>query len=297
MENFHKIIKEICLENKIDLKILSKGWICYLEREQQIRYIVGYKFDLNSHGIGEILDDKYAFYELLLEKKYPSIEYHIIFRETEKEHIEKLFDRYYQNVVLKSNTGTCGREVFHIKKKEQLLECIDRLLKKHFSISLCPFYEIQFEYRVIILDGKTKIIYGKKKPIVIGDGKSSIKQLLEKQNPFFFKNIDLPSELNRILPENDIYEYHWQFNLSQGASLFEVKDNDLKEKLSQLAESIAKDFGMTFCSIDIIQTKEDQLLVMEANSGVMMDQFIKQYPNGYEVAKNIYKEAIDKMFS
>ena len=35
---------------------------------------------------------------------------------------------------------------------------------------------------------------------------------------------------------------------------------------------------------------------MEANSGVMMDNIIKQHENGYNIAYNIYKEAVEKMF-
>ena len=32
---------------------------------------------------------------------------------------------------------------------------------------------------------------------------------------------------------------------------------------------------------------------MEINSGVMMENFVKQIPNGYNIAKNIYKKVID----
>ena len=35
---------------------------------------------------------------------------------------------------------------------------------------------------------------------------------------------------------------------------------------------------------------------MEINSGVMMDNFIKQDNNGYDIAKDIYKCAVEEMF-
>ena len=47
----------------------------------------------------------------------------------------------------------------------------------------------------------------------------------------------------------------------------------------------------------IIKTKDSNFYVMEINSGVMMQNFIKQNENGYMIAKLIYKEAIIEMFN
>ncbi len=296
MNKFHQIIEEICKEEQIKCKLLSKDWIYLLEKENKIRYIAGYKFDLNGHGIGNVLDDKYAFYEVLLEKGYPTIKHHIIFRNYQKEEIEKLFSKYHENVVIKSNTGTCGGEVFHIVDKEQLFKVIDTLLSKHFSISLCPFYSIIYEYRVIVLDKEVKVAYQKEKATVIGNGKSSIRTLLEEFNPFYFKEKDLDDSFNRILKKGERFTYSWKFNLSQGAIPIEIKDQSIKQAISNLALKVSNHLEITFGSIDIIQTEEDELLIMEVNSGVMMDRFIELYPNGYKIAKDIYKKAILKMF-
>ena len=35
---------------------------------------------------------------------------------------------------------------------------------------------------------------------------------------------------------------------------------------------------------------------MEINSGVMLDNFIRLHDNGYNIAKQTYKEAIELMF-
>ncbi len=292
MKKFHEIIEEICKEEGIRFRLLSKEWIYLLEKNQKVSYIAGYKFDLNGHGIGNVLDDKYAFYEVLLEKGYPTIKHHIIFRNYSIKEIETLFHVYHDNVVIKSNTGTCGGEVFHVEDKKQLFEVIDSLLKKHFSISLCPFYSIQSEYRVIVLDGEVKVSYQKKKAIVVGDGKSSIRELLCQFNPFFFEEKNLDSSFDRILEKGESFVYSWKFNLSQGAVPVEIEDELLKRRLSNLALEISNHLKISFGSIDIIQTEEDELLIMEANSGVMMDYLIELYPNGYQIAKEIYREAI-----
>lgn len=297
MKKFHMIVEEICKDNDIKFKLLSKDWIYLLEKNGKVGYIAGYKFDLNGHGIGNVLDDKYAFFEVLLEKDYPTITHHIIFRTYQKEYLHRLFNQYNQNVVVKSNTGTCGSEVFHIQNLEKLFEVVNELLHKHFSISICPFYFIKNEYRLILLDNEIKVLYGKKRPVVIGNGISTLKELLRNFNSHYFEKKILDSSFDKVLSKGEVFEYGWKFNLSQGAIIFEVEDNLLRERLSELAISISKDLGLSFCSIDIIETEDNQLLIMEANSGVMMDSFIELYPNGYEIAKDIYKEAIMKMIN
>ena len=73
-------------------------------------------------------------------------------------------------------------------------------------------------------------------------------------------------------------------------------ESSLKKVLEDLAIKVSKEVNLTFGSIDIIKTRDNRLLIMEANSGVMMNSFIKQHENGYEIAKNIYKDAINLMF-
>ena len=52
----------------------------------------------------------------------------------------------HNKIVLKSNTGTCGRGVYKIEDVNQINETLDKLFKNNFSISMCPFYDIEDEY-------------------------------------------------------------------------------------------------------------------------------------------------------
>lgn len=85
MKEFHELIKEICAENKIKCSILSKDWVVMLEKANQTRFISGYKFDLNRHGIGNVFDDKFATYEVLKNKNIPIIEHKIVFATSNKQ--------------------------------------------------------------------------------------------------------------------------------------------------------------------------------------------------------------------
>ena len=85
MDNvFRQIIQEICNEEKINYKFLSRDWIIMLEKEGKTRFVSGYKFDLNSQGTGIVADDKYALYEVLKEKNIPIIEHKIVYNKTNK---------------------------------------------------------------------------------------------------------------------------------------------------------------------------------------------------------------------
>ena len=206
-----------------------------------------------------------------------------------------LFNKYHCDVVLKPNNGACGVGVYHITDKIRLKEIYEQLLTNNFSISLCPFYEIENEFRTIILNNEVKLMYGKIRPIVLGDGKSTIKELLEHFNYEYFKEYD-ESNKDIILEVGQTFEYDWKFNLSRGSKMFLDINQDDYNHISSLALQTSSSVGFRFGSVDIIKTKDGKYYIMEINSGVMMDNFIKQEENGYDIAKSIYKEAIINMF-
>lgn len=306
MNNFQELIKEICNEQGIHVSVLSKDWVLMLEKDNKTRFISGYKFDLNPHGFGSIVDDKYATFEVLKKKNVPIIEHQILFSKNNKNDyavgfntyskVEEIFEKYPQGIVLKANDSTCGNEVYHIKKKEDISFYLNQLFPKNFSISICPFYDIEREYRLIVLNNECQLLYGKMRPIVVGDGKKSIKELLVEFNPYYFKDKPLGEEYSRILKQGEIFEYHWQFNLSKGSIPFQVEDMGKKEKLLSIFKKITDTIDIGFCSIDIIETKEHEFYVIELNSGVMMKNYMEIMLHGKEEAKRIYSAAIRKMF-
>ena len=78
-KDFQDLIKAICKKNNIKCHILSSNWVMVLEKGKIKRFIVGYKFDLNSHALGMIFDDKYATYELLKINNIPACEYNLVY--------------------------------------------------------------------------------------------------------------------------------------------------------------------------------------------------------------------------
>lgn len=295
MPTFDELISELCVEKGIKLTSISKDWIKVLERDNEIHYIISHKFDLNNNAIATILDDKYAFYELMALKKNPIIKHHIIFRNYDPDYIKELYELYNRNIVIKANLGTCGKEVFHETDLIKIYQLLDELLIKNYSLSICPYIKIKNEYRVIILDSQILLMYGKIKPAVIGDGTKTLAELLTEFNPYYFsKKKNIP---DLVPKKGENYEYNWQFNLSKGANIFMDIPPSLEKRISDLALKVAHEINVSFCSIDIILDEQDNLYLMEVNSGVMMDNFMHIHPNGVSIAKYVYGSAINKMFA
>ena len=309
MKNLQRIIKQIALENNLSYEVLSCDLIIKLTKDNKIRYINGYKFGLNSHSLGLILDDKYATYELLNSLNIKVCKHHILFRPNNHNSYAKnynsfkycydLFLKYNKNVILKVNNGTCGDVVYHITTKNKLKKIYNYLLKYDFSISLCPYYNVKNEYRVILLNNEIKIIYEKINPVVIGNGKDKLIDLLKEFNINYFSNknnLKKKINYNKILKNNEEFIYDFKFNLSKGSIINEDILKETKTIVSKMAKDVSKKINLGFGSIDIIKTIDNKYYVLEINSGVMIENYIKLTSDGYNKAKKVYEEAVLEMF-
>ncbi len=303
---FKEIIQEICNENNIKYKLLSKDWVIMLEKDNKTRFICGYKFDLNSHGIGLIADDKYALYETLKSKDIPVAEHRIVYNKTNKldyaigcneyEYVKEYFVKNNNHIIIKPNDGTCGHKVFNVTNIDEIDDILDKIFINNYSISICPFYNIKHEYRAIMLNGENELLYAKYLPIVTGDGNKTIRQLLLEFNHDYFIDELKDSKYDKVLANKETFQYNWKFNLSQGSIAKKVDDKLLENKLIKLAKQVCTEINLKFGSIDIIQTTNNELLVLEVNSGVMLENYINLNPDEYEKVKNIYKKAVENLF-
>ena len=297
-----KIINEICEENNITMKTVSYGYITELQKGNIKKRMVGNSLEINTANSYKIASDKYATYEVLESYNIPTIKHYMIFNpdtrvgfsENEIEKADKIFEENARNVILKSNDSSEGKYVFKINSKKELEKVILELFKeKKDTLSICPFYDIDYEYRAVFLDGEILFVYKKEKPFVIGDGNSNLQELILKSDiQDIYENLDM----NYIPKMDEKIEVSWKHNLSRGAIPMPIDDDKLRDKIEKLAVDAAKAIGITFATIDIINTTQNELLVMEINSSVCMDKFSKLYPDGYNIAKNVFTKAILKMF-
>ena len=171
------------------------------------------------------------------------------------------------------------------------------------------------EYRFLVVDGKVAAVAGRRPPTVVGDGKSTIAQLVEVKNKDPRRGQKHNSELTLISVEDIIQHKGAAFmksvpkkdesvallgtsNLSRGGEAIDYTDVVSKE-LKQLAVFAAeacflKVGGIDIMTNDITTSELDSTYIIETNlePGIRMHMFPSQ-GKPRDVAKIIFK-AIEK---
>lgn len=307
---FFKILDELCEEKGIKQEKISFGWIRKLSKNNESHSLVRYEFDLNSAVSYEIAKDKYATYAMLKNNNISIVEHNVIFNPVlRSEYFDENFRlilemnlRKYGKLVIKANDSCKGKDVHVFDNILDGIAIIERLFKLgNPLVDVCPYVDIKYEYRAIYLDGEIIYLYKKEKPFVIGDGKTTLYDLIKIKEKDVEVPIELISNLNlKYIPkENEKITISWKHNLSSGAKAIKVDETDVNyEKIINLAKSAAKTIGIRFASVDImLENNTDEISIMEINGSVCMNKFTEIVENGYEIAKGIYSKALDKMFN
>ena len=306
---FHVMIRELCHEMNIKVEKLSYGWLLQLSKDGKVRHITRNHFDNNPQATGEIADDKYATYEVLKSQNVPVVEHTMVFNPATRTNYipeEGMWNTVvseflkYGKIVVKSNHSCMGKDVTLCHNLREIEIAIQKLFnQKEGSVSICPYYDIKTEYRTFYLNGKVLLIYGKTKPFVIGNGKSTLGELVE--------TLQLPDrkvirdnlsqlDLNAVPKQGEKVDISWKYNLSGGATANVLHQGELYERIEQLVKKAGKAMNMNFATIDVIQTVDDELYVMEINSGVCATIFAEKVEGGYEMIRDVYKKALEALF-
>jgi len=309
-----QIVEEICKEEEISMKTYSFGYIMELEKNGKHKYIVGSKFDVNTLATGMVMNDKAATYEILNSNNVKAVKHKIIFNPVTREKyvsdkgiFSEIFDYFYshdEKIVIKTKDGSEGREVFVCDNIKRLEKKVFEILDKNDDLCLSPFYDIKKEYRTFCIGTECLLTYVKNKPYIIGDGKRTLKELIEEYNGELLKKyygnreflIENELDLTCVPNNNEIIYLSWKFNLCQGAKPELVDDNSKAKVVQDLAIKAASILNLGFATVDIIETFDGELLLLEVNSGVTSKKFIEYIDGGYDMAKDIYRKAIIKMF-
>lgn len=304
--NFVKIIKEICDEEKIDYQTFSNDWIFKLWRGNIYNYIIGYQFGLNSCAVHSICCDKSATSEILTSLGIPNIQHYFFMSPINQKYIgdygnwENIINilKKYGKLVCKSNEGTGGNQVFCVSNQNELENAVFKIFKKSRAMAICPYYDIQNEYRIIVLNGEIKLIYSKQRPYIVGDGIHTIsglllKNMIDNGSNLLFRQIDR-DDFNKVLNNGEVFFLNWKHNLGQGAYAHIENLNLVDDEINKIVEVLVGKMNIKFASIDMVKCN-DEYKVLEINSGVMMEHFSQQNENTYIIAKDIYKEAILNM--
>lgn len=169
MKNFQNIIKEICDEQNIKYELLSKDWIMKLTKEEKTEYIVGMRFLVNNYTSAMICKDKYATYHVLSKNGLPITEHKLMYSNRIKSYSSDLngkkeikeYLKKHGELVIKDNCGTCGIDVYRASNYSKVKKYLKQILKRKDMAVLCPFLEIETEYRVVYYKGNVDLVFAK----------------------------------------------------------------------------------------------------------------------------------------
>ena len=184
-----------------------------------------------------------------------------------------------------------------VRSPAGLEQAAHRLFDICRGVVLSPFLEIDTETRFVFLDEDCVLAYRKERPGVIGDGHSMLAELVIRDVAAGLLDplaVDLDAIDRRGVPKaGDRVAVQWKHNLGQGAQAvrFDPGAAQLSASLA-LARRAFDRLGLRFASIDLVRSAGRDL-VLEANSGVMLEVMARGAANGELLADGIYHRALD----
>lgn len=193
---------------------------------------------------------------------------------------------------------------------------IDKALELAFSYSdkiiVEEFFEGQ-EYRFLVIDDELVSIVKRIPANVIGDGKSTIEELVREKNNSKLRGKDYKRPLEKMeigdfennflalqnkdkfyVPEvNEIVYLRENSNISTGGDSEEVYDL-MSDYFKEEAIKASKAMGVNICGVDMIISKDYQdYVIIEANFNPAIQMHTYPY---FGIGKNVAKKVLDLLF-
>lgn len=284
-------VGDINNEQQLSLKIdvIFGEWCIIIHDDKKKIKILGYVFDINDAVTCAICRDKSICSEVLVNNNIPSVYHKPFFKHDTFTDIEDYCHDICYPVVVKQNDGGAGNNILLTTDAASLKTNVDKLFSQYNLLTIAKYEEIEDEYRFLMINHHLELCYKKIRQHVIGDGFSTIQELINKNNitPFVELKTSYIPNVNEVVITN------WQHNLSQGASP-EIVEN-IDEEMLSLAIRTTKILDLKAGCVDIIVTKQGEKKVLEVNSGIMMDNFSQCKKTDYDyynIAKYIYKKIV-----
>lgn len=235
----------------------------------------------------------------------------------EKEALD-FFDQQQAALVVKPEVGNHGRAVsINIRDKVKLLEAFKEAQGLHDEVIIEEFIEGK-DFRLLVIDGKFVAAAQREPAHVIGDGKSTIAELINEVNldprrgfghENILTNLDLDESTKRFLAKDGLsldsklkqgekIYLKSTANLSQGGTATNLTDT-VSPSIRLIAERIVKTIGLDCCGIDVIAhdlslpLKESGLKVIEVNAAPGLRMHLEPTLGQKQ---NVAKPIVDMLF-
>lgn len=215
-------------------------------------------------------------------------------------------------VIVKPNSGSQGNGVALVYNRCEFYQA----LKKIFDIDRVALVQKPVwgkDYRIVVLDKKVISAYERIALNVVGDGKSSIFDLLKKkQKEFIASSRDTRIKMddsriveklkhqgldfNSIPTEGEKVFLLDNANLSTGGDSVDVTSKT-HPAFKKIAVKLTKDMGLRLCGVDLIvagdiNQEPTKYWVLEINSAPGLDHYVKLGKAQEKVVENLYLEVL-----
>lgn len=280
--------------------------------------------DLNTVGASEIAKDKDYANFFMKRLGYPTIIGKTFFSDDWAKAIRsrRTIDPAYRYarklgfpVIVKPNSGSQGAGVALVHNKQEFYRSLKYIFKRD-RVALVQKPVTGKDYRIVVLDGGVISAYERIPLNIIGDGKSTIKQLLRKKQHEFIassRDTQIKSDDPRIADKLRHQNLHFSSvpqkdeqiflldgaNLSTGGDSIDVTGK-MHEDFKKIAVRLTADMGLRLCGVDLmvqgdIQNKPATYWVLEINSAPGLDHYVKTGKEQEKIVENLYLDVLKSM--
>lgn len=296
-------------------------------RDESVTYFKGSKFNLNGLGSTEIAVDKaysayflnQAGYRVIPTKTFYSPEFCKIINSPDNPNAAyKYAKKIGWPIIIKPNSLSQGRLVCLVHNKHELTRAAKKISKLDRVFLVQPFIK-GHDYRIVVLDNEVISAYERLPLSITGDGRSTVIQLLDKKQKFFWQlgrdtiinkhdfRFDLKLKkyhLNRtsVLPRGRSRALLDNCNLSTGGSSVDVT-KQIHESFKNLAINITRDMGLRYCGVDLMVDKDikqplsasNNYRVIEINAAPGLDHYAEAGARQRKIVKEMYRKILRKL--
>jgi len=317
-----KLVKKIGARVLVEPEWKIVGQIIFKNgRKRYFRYS---SLDLNTLAASDVSKDKdYASF-FMKKMGYPTITSKTFFSKIWGEAIGSTRDIHAAYayalklgfpVFVKPNSGSQGVGVAKVYNKQEFYQAL-RFIFLHDKVALVQSIVEGKDYRIVVLDNKIISAYQRMPLSIIGDGKSTVLQLLKRKQKDFIKSgrdtrikfddARIFQKLKRqglsmqsVVRKNKQIFLLDNANLSSGGDPIDVT-KQMNPKFRKLAIQLTKDMGLRLCGVDLmidgdIKEAPKKYWILETNAAPGLDHYVKMGRSQQKIVEDMYLQILKAM--
>jgi D-alanine-D-alanine ligase-like ATP-grasp enzyme len=218
-------------------------------------------------------------------------------------------------VIVKPNSGSQGGGVALVHNKKEFFAAMRRIFKSD-KVALVQKRVSGKDYRIVVLDNEIISAYERIALNVVGDGRSTISQLLKKKARSFVASsrdtqLDLADprianklrnqklSMRSVLPKGAKVFLLDNANLSTGGDAIDVTES-IHPEFKKIAIRLTKEMGLRICGVDLmiegdIAHKPGTYYVLEINAAPGLDHYVKGGKAQEKIVEDLYLKVLKSL--